>query len=68
MSIPSRNDTAFAVNPEISDGEVARVRPASYTESEAAESVANVLPDLLASFHVAGTWLDLPAGPPLARG
>ena len=52
----------------MSDGEVARVRQAGYTESQAAESVANVALDLLTNFHVAGTLLDFPAAPPLARG
>jgi hypothetical protein len=42
--MPSRIDVAFEVNPEVSDGEVARVRQVGYTEREAAETVANVAP------------------------
>jgi hypothetical protein len=67
MSIPSRIDIAFEVNPEMSDGEVAGVRQTGYTESEEAESVADVAPDLLTNFHSAGTLLDFLAAPPLAR-
>jgi hypothetical protein len=67
MSIPSRIDIAFEVNPEMSDGEVARVLQTGYTEGEEAKSVANVAPGLLTNFHSAGTLLDVPAAPPLAR-
>jgi len=52
----------------MSDGEVARMQQAGYTESANAESVVNVAADLLTTFHVAGTLLDFPAAPPLARG
>jgi hypothetical protein len=38
-----------------------------YTESEEAESVADVAPDLLTNFHSAGMLLDFLAAPPLAR-
>jgi hypothetical protein len=67
MSIPSSIDIAFEVNPERSDGEVARVKQMGYTESEEAESVANVAPGLLTNFNPAATWLDFPAAPLLAR-
>ena len=38
------------------------------TKSEAAECVANVDLELLTNFHVAGTLLDFPSAPRLARG
>jgi hypothetical protein len=55
MPIPSHIDIAFEVNPEVSDGEVARVRQSGYTERGAAESVANVAPVWFANLHVVGT-------------
>jgi hypothetical protein len=67
MSIPSCIDIALEVNPEMSDREVARVRQAGYTQREAPECVANVAAGLLTNFHSAGTVLDFPAAPPLAR-
>ena len=67
MPMPSRIDIAFEVNPEVSDGEVARVRQVGYTEREAAETVANVAPVWFAKLHVVGTWLDFPAASRLAR-
>ena len=44
------------------------MRQAEYTKSEAAECVANVTLELLTNFHVAGTLLDFPSAPRLARG
>jgi hypothetical protein len=52
----------------MSDGGVARMHQEGYTESADAETVANVAVDLLTTLHVAGTLLDFPAEPPLARG
>ena len=68
--LPTRpsSTTAFEVSPEISDRQVARARQAEYTKSEAAECVANVALELLTNFHVAGTLLDFPSAPRLARG
>ena len=51
----------------MSDGQLAWVRPASYTENEAAESVAGVALDLLTKLHVDATSLGFPVVPPLAR-
>ena len=67
MPMPSRIDIAFEVNPEVSDGEMARERQVGYTEREAAEAVANVAPVWFANLHVVSTLLDFPAASRLAR-
>ncbi len=52
----------------MSDGQLARVSQTGYTESEAAESVANVAMDLLTNFPVAVLLLDVAASSQFARG
>jgi len=45
----------------MSGGQLARVPQAGYTESEAAESVADISLDLLTNFQEAGTLLEFAA-------
>ena len=52
----------------MSDTQVARLRQAGYTESEASESAANIALNLFPNFPTAGTVLDFLPAAPLTRG
>ncbi len=51
----------------VSDGDLARVRNAGFTDGEIAELIANVALNLFSNYfnHVAGTKVDFPAASPL---